>query len=294
MCVWASASTSQCQARPGLTAMQSNNQSKLQTRLVACQPSRDFLRLAEVTNNTTTFPDKPTKRGKGWGSPATVKWAFTPFHLIYLMLVYVWPSLISSPHLLVLATNERFLPARGTFRVILVSERATGCFQCWYSPFAGDQHQQVWGGYQSRGEGGTQCGMYECRWVHKGVIIMPTSYIIYIKYGYPLFLTLQIYQVYYSYNPYCVSTFKLIIHYNEVCNLLGVQINMSFICESHLSLKYRDQDERGRKLILVFKFHVIMQCSLLNYLGVGFLIQKYHRALQVLMFVKYFSIQLQE
>jgi hypothetical protein len=29
---------------------------------------------------------------------------------------------IPSPHLLVMATNERFLPARGTFRTILASE----------------------------------------------------------------------------------------------------------------------------------------------------------------------------
>jgi hypothetical protein len=28
--------------------------------------------------------------------------------------------------------------------------RATGCNQCWYSPFVGGQHQQVWGGYNSR------------------------------------------------------------------------------------------------------------------------------------------------
>ena len=42
------------------------------------------------------------------------------------------------------ATSEQFLPARGTFRAILVSES-----QCWYSPFAGGQHQQVWGGYKS-------------------------------------------------------------------------------------------------------------------------------------------------
>jgi len=31
-------------------------------------------------------------------------------------------KLIPSPHLLVLATSEQFLPARGTFRAILASE----------------------------------------------------------------------------------------------------------------------------------------------------------------------------
>jgi hypothetical protein len=25
--------------------------------------------------------------------------------------------------------------------------RATGCNQCWYSPFTGDPHEQVWGVY---------------------------------------------------------------------------------------------------------------------------------------------------
>jgi hypothetical protein len=34
--------------------------------------------------------------------------------------------LISSPHLLVLATSERFLPARGIFRAILASESRVG------------------------------------------------------------------------------------------------------------------------------------------------------------------------
>jgi hypothetical protein len=33
-----------------------------------------------------------------------------------------YDQLIPSPHLLVLATSEQFLPARGTFRAILASE----------------------------------------------------------------------------------------------------------------------------------------------------------------------------
>jgi hypothetical protein len=56
---------------------------------------------------------------------------------------------IHSPHLLVQATSERFLPAWGTFRAILTSE-TTGCNQCWYSPFIGGPHQQVWGVYNEQ------------------------------------------------------------------------------------------------------------------------------------------------
>ena len=43
--------------------------------------------------------------------------------------------LIAHPHLLVRATNERFPPARATFRSVLASE--SHCNPCWYSPLAG-------------------------------------------------------------------------------------------------------------------------------------------------------------
>ena len=41
------------------------------------------------------------------------------------------PLIIPSPHMPVLATNERFLPIGGTFKAILASESH------WYSPFTG-------------------------------------------------------------------------------------------------------------------------------------------------------------
>jgi hypothetical protein len=59
--------------------------------------------------------EKLNETKKGWQSSM-------PKHCVHDQKLESKELIIPSPHLLVLATTERFLPARGTFRAILASE----------------------------------------------------------------------------------------------------------------------------------------------------------------------------
>lgn len=67
---------------------------------------------------------------------------------------------------------------------------------------------------------------------------MAGGYKIYTRYGFVYSSYINILGIY-SYNPRCISTFRLIVNYHEVNNLEEFQMNISYLYEPHLSMKFK-------------------------------------------------------